>query len=190
MANWPVLAFPSRSGITLTLPACLATLTLWTEEHTPTEHMTMTYYTATPTPMDAAAFMHAMMDAGAGATIACTQFAAATTCASAKFVADKAQASAPCLANDVASAADATTKLALISASAASATCATATGFAHRLLDAAASRAQTAYAAAEAAVPICPHHQPATLDPDTPNSPDMQPPQSPAGEEMSYRRLY
>ena len=169
--------------------------------------------------------MHAMLDTGAMATVACTQFAAAATCASAKLSVDNAHAFAPCLATNVASAADATSKLALMSASVAMATATTATGFAHKLLDTAADRAQAAYAAAEDAaagikaahevkvpdgvaaphalepaeavepmvpVPIRPHRQKASYDPDRRGNPDAWPPQPPADADatVSYRALY
>ena len=112
-----------------------------------------------------------------------------------------------------------------MSASVAMATATTATGFAHKLLDTAADRAQAAYAAAEDAaagikaahevkvpdgvaaphalepaeavepmvpVPIRPHRQKASYDPDRRGNPDAWPPQPPADADatVSYRALY
>merc|ERR1719408_109482 len=106
--------------------------------------------------------MHSMMDVGATATVACTQLAAAATCASVSMVAGSVARAAnvncePDVASKYASAAEtAASRISsftmMMSANATNTAVPTATGYAHRVLDATASRAQCAYAAAENAV--------------------------------------
>ena len=105
--------------------------------------------------------MHSMINTGATATVACTQLAAAATCASVNMVAGSVARAAnvncePDVASKYASSAEATaariSSFTMMSANAANTAVPTATGYAHRVLDATASRAQCAYAAAENAV--------------------------------------